>query len=341
MKQLHIWFESHKREFPWRQDPSPYKVWVSEVMLQQTRASVVVPYFIRWIKQFPDVKSLADAKLEDVIKVWEGLGYYSRARNLHEGAKEMRERFGGEIPSSQEDLKAIRGLGPYTIGAILSFGFHQRAPAVDGNVIRVLTRYFLIEENVSKAPTRRLLQEKAESLLDVQAPWITAEALIELGATLCLPKPLCGGCPLRANCLAFKANKAEALPIKNNPPETTDLFRMVAIIESEGYFLVKKETKGKIMADLYEFPYFQIKKETWGSFQLMRAVKDLLGLETRWIRQLPDVQHMFTRYRVRLYPVRLYAEKKVCLEGWEWISKDKLSEIPFSSGHRKILLRLQ
>ena len=254
MRDLHDWFGETQREFPWRVERTPYKVWVSEVMLQQTRASVAIPYFQRWLKLFPDVRSLANASPEQVIKAWEGLGYYSRARNLHAGAKQIMEQFGGKIPSNREALESIKGLGPYTVGAILSFGFHQRAPAVDGNVTRALSRYFLIEENVSKQKTKRLIEEKAAGILDEKEPWVTAEALIELGAMICLPKPQCAACPLRKNCRAFHEGRAESLPIKNREEKTTELWRAVILIIADGKVLLRKGKAGKVMADLYEFP---------------------------------------------------------------------------------------
>lgn len=337
---LHLWFEENKRSFPWREERTPYKVWVSEVMLQQTRASVVIAYFNRWMELFPTIQKLAEACSDSVMKAWEGLGYYSRARQLHEGAKDICFRFGGKIPSCREDLASIRGIGPYTMGAILSFGFSQRAPAVDGNVMRVLSRYFLIEENISRAPVRRLLEKKAEELLDVKEPWISAEALIELGATVCSRSPQCMECPLRSGCLGFSSKKAEALPVKNSPPETIYLFRRVVIIEFEGSFLVKKEEIGKVMAGLYEFPYFEMEENREGSLGLVREVKKNLGIKTEFVRHLGVVKHTFTRYKAKLYPAWVRAAEKKSLEGWQWISREKLPGLSFSSGHRKIMQKI-
>ena len=243
MKDLHDWFCLNRRAFPWRENPTPYRVWVSEVMLQQTRASVVVSYFERWMALFPDVGALAAAPLEKVIKAWEGLGYYSRARNLHKGAKQIVETWGGVLPSERGQLESIHGLGPYTVGAILSFGFRQRAAAVDGNVTRVLSRYLLIEENVCKQPAKQKISRSAEALLDEREPWVTVEALIELGAMVCTPKPRCDACPLQKGCRAFREKKAEALPIKNGEKETTQLHRTVVLIEAEGRFWSKREKR--------------------------------------------------------------------------------------------------
>jgi A/G-specific adenine glycosylase len=334
-KELHDWFLQNRRDFPWRESPTPYKVWISEVMLQQTRASVVIPYFLRWIDLFPTARALAEAPLEKVIKAWEGLGYYSRARNLHRGAQQIVERFGGEIPSQREELESIHGLGPYTVGAILSFGFKQRAPAVDGNVTRVLTRYFSIEENISKQSTKRKITAAAESLLDKNEPWVTAEALIELGATICSPKPRCHACPLQRNCLG--QDKAESLPIKNEEKETIQLKRTVVLIECSGKILVKKGEKGKVMADLYEFPYFEMGKEHWTQKMIVRAILQNFNLKVAIVQKFPSVAHTFTRFKAQLYPVRCQAANLQQIEGFEWVSQDILSELPFSAGHRRIL----
>ncbi|HSX25496.1 MAG TPA: A/G-specific adenine glycosylase [Chlamydiales bacterium] len=325
MKQLHNWFLKNQREFPWRVERTPYKVWISEIMLQQTRANVVIPYFERWMGLFPNVRALAAAPLERVIKAWEGLGYYSRARNLHAGAQQIVERFGGEIPSKREDLETIRGLGPYTIGAVLSFGFQERAPAVDGNVTRVVARYFLIEENVCKGATKKKIEEKAEALLDREEPWVTAEALIELGATICTPRPRCADCPIQEGCKAFHSNKAEVLPIKNAEKEITELHRTVLLVVFQDKILVRKGKRGQVMADLYEFPYFEGRK------------REKLGLKGEWMGEFPVVSHSFTRYKAYLYPHLLRASNFKEVVGYEWISIAELDQLPFSSGHRRIL----
>jgi A/G-specific adenine glycosylase len=335
MQLLEEWFLENRRELPWRLDPTPYKVWVSEVMLQQTRASVVIPYFEKWLFLFPDIQSLAAAPIEQVIKAWEGLGYYSRARNLHKGANQIMEQFGGKIPSSAKELSSIHGLGPYTVGAILSFGFRKKAAAVDGNVTRVLSRYFCIEENVSKQAVKRKLELHAESLLNDETPWITMEALIELGATLCTPKPKCSICPLFKTCQGKQ--KAEALPIKNQEKETIRLNRAVLLIETEGKILVKKGERGKVMADLYEFPYFEMGNEPWNQSKIIQMAASQFELDLSPLERLPSLHHTFTRYKAYLYPLRCKAAKAKQREGYEWVAKDILSTLPFSSGHRKLL----
>ncbi len=340
MKALHDWFFQNKRDFPWRQNPTPYRVWVSEVMLQQTRATVVVSYFERWMSLFPDIQALAAAPLSQVIKAWEGLGYYARARNLHQGAQQIVEQFGGEIPGDASLLKTIRGLGPYTIGAILSFGFRQRAVAIDGNVTRVLARLFAIEQRIDQQAVKQLLVQKTESLLDREMPWVTTEALIELGATLCTPKPVCAVCPLSGQCLALTQGKAELLPLKKEAPKTTVLRRAVGVIEAEGAILVKQEQQGKVMAGLYEFPYFEMGKERWGMRKVAEEVAQLFNLEVQVIQKLPEEVHTFTRYKAHLFPTYLRAAYRKAVPGYEWVSRHSLGSIPFSAGHKKILRRI-
>jgi len=174
---LKRWFLEVQRDFPWREDPSPYRVWVSEVMLQQTRAEVVVPYFERWMARFPTVEVLAEAPLDEVIKLWEGLGYYSRARNLHQGAQQIVRDYGGKLPNSADKLKKIKGIGPYTVGAILSFAFHQKVPAVDGNVLRVMSRYQRIEEDIAKQKTVKMIGQRVAEILPEKEPRIVIDLI--------------------------------------------------------------------------------------------------------------------------------------------------------------------
>lgn len=304
-------------------------------MLQQTRSSVVIPYFLRWLDLFPDVRALASAPFEKVVKAWEGLGYYSRARNLHLGAKMIVEKFEGAIPQRREDLESIPGMGPYTVGAILSFGFQKRAAAVDGNVTRVISRYFFIDENISKGSTKKKIVEKAEALLDEKNPWITAEALIELGATICIPKPRCMDCPVQGGCLAFAQGKAELLPIKNGQEKTVLLRRLVALLEADGKVLVRKVEKGQVMADLYEFPYFEMGSERWSRKKIIEKCGGRGKI--RSLQPLAPVVHTFTRYKATLFPYKISLESLHEMEGYTWVPVAELETLPFSSGHRKII----
>ena len=325
MEALKKWFLEQKRDLPWRRDPSPYRVWVSEVMLQQTQVAVVVPYFERWMQKFPTIETLANAPLEEVMKAWEGLGYYSRARNLHAGAKKVVRDFGGELPPEREKLNQIKGFGLYTIGAVLSFAFHQKAAAVDGNVIRVISRFLGLHIDVSK----KVPFEKATfSLLPEKEPWVVMEALIELGARVCQKKPKCTLCPLQNECLAFSRGIISLLPLKKKKEETIFLFREVAVILHAHQVLVRQEEVGKVMGGLYEFPYI----EKGGNWDLNLVVEEQ--------QLLPIVKHGFTKYRATLYPMLWKVKTPNPVSGFDWVSWDKVKTLPFSSGHRRILRHL-
>lgn len=324
---LKTWFAEHKRDLPWRGGTDPYAVWISEIMLQQTQVAVVKEYFIKWMKHFPTIQALASANLEEVIKMWEGLGYYSRARNLHEAARYLVQEHGGKLPSSKEELAKVKGLGPYTVGAIRSFAFKQKAPAVDGNVIRVLSRYFAIEKDVKQLDTIREIWLLAEEILPENEPWIIAEALIELGATVCKKDPQCFHCPLQKNCVALKKKIQLDLPIKSCKTTVTHLRREVFIIVHDEHLLLKKGAKGKVMADLYEFPYTEM-----GGFPF--------SLKATKVKSLPTVNHTFTRYKATLIPSLWNAVEQISIPEYDWVPLAKLPHLPFSSGHRRILRHL-
>lgn len=328
---LKTWFLAARRDLPWRKKPTPYAVWVSEIMLQQTQVAVVEGYFLRWMARFPTIQALAESSLEDVIKMWEGLGYYSRARNMHQAAQYLVAHHQGKLPSFKEDLAKVKGLGPYTVGAILSFAFRQKSAAVDGNAVRVLTRYFHIDEDVQKSGTMKKLWEIAEAILPEKEPWLVVEGLIELGATVCKRDPLCSQCPLIETCKAFRDGTSKQLPKKGKKVEITSLQRQVFVVTYQSELLVKKTSKGKIMEGLYEFPYFDMDASQAFPFSFPAEKVEIL----------PEVEHSFTRFRARLYPTLWRALEKTNVLECEWVSMGKVDRYPFSSGHRKILNQLQ
>lgn len=330
---LESWFLAQARSLPWRQARTPYRVWISEVMLQQTQASVVIPYFQRWMERFPTVHALASAPEEEVIKSWEGLGYYSRARYLHQNAKLLVEHYGGVFPEDPGLLAQLKGLGPYTQNALLCFAFGRRVAPVDGNVARVLSRFFGIEEVICEAKVKAQIQKLATGLLPDADPARAAEGLIELGATVCKKQPECLRCPLQSSCLAFRHQLQGVLPRKRPRQKTIRLCRQVAIIRHHDCYLVRKEEKGRVMADLYQFPYFDSEsKEIKGLFERE------LGLVLAWEGELAPCQQTFTRYRVELIG-QLFCTEERSKQG-EWIAKEKLKSLPFSSGHRRLLHQL-
>ena len=323
---LKKWFKIARRELPWRNVSDPYAIWISEIMLQQTQVSVVEDYYSRWMSRFPTISALASASLEEVIKMWEGLGYYSRARHLHEAAHLLMENYEGKLPSTKEELAKIKGLGPYTIGAILSFAFHQKAAAVDGNSIRVLTRYYGVEDDIQKSKTIKKIWEIAESILPEDEPWLVVEGLIELGATVCKKDPSCDECPLQETCFAYEQETQRQIPKKGKKIETTILKRQVFVIVHDNKLLVKKGRPRRVMADLYEFPYFE---KVTNIFPF--------SFEAKKIKNLAEVEHCFTRFKARLYPTLWKAVKQIEIPDHDWISLEHIEKYPFSSGHKKIL----
>lgn len=330
-RNLKEWFLEHKRDLPWREDITPYKVWISEIMLQQTQVSVVIPYFLRWMESFPNIESLAEAPLENVIKLWEGLGYYSRARNIHEGAQYIVKNFGGKIPSNEEDLLKIKGIGSYTVGAIRNFAFHERAHAIDGNVIRVICRLYGIEEDVGKSSTLKVIKANLENFLPYDEPWIISEALIELGAKICQKKPKCLDCPLKLQCHAFKKMLWDKIPFKSKKTVYTKLNRKVYIFFSKDQkILLKKGEKGKIMQDLYEFPYDEMD-------ETKESIIDSLKIPCHFLKSLDKESHSFTQYRVNLYPSIYHVSSSHKIDSFEWVDLEEIQKLSFSSGHRRIL----
>jgi len=329
---LKVWFQKEGRALPWRKDPTPYAVWVSEIMLQQTQVAVVVDYFLRWMARFPTIEVLAASAAQDVIKMWEGLGFYSRARNLHAAAQHIALHHNGVLPSTHAELSAIKGIGSYTAGAIRSFAFKQKAAAVDGNVLRVLARYFAIEEDIRLGSTRKKIWEIAEGILPEQEPWLVTEGLIELGATVCSRNPKCWSCPIRSGCAAFCKKRQEELPKIGKKVEITPLFRNVFVVLHQREVLLRKAEEGKVMAGLYEFPYADKKQK---GFPFLFDAKKL--------QTLPEVTHSFTRYRVKLYPTVWMAADRVQLPEGEyiWTPLSQIPSLPFSSGHKRILKHLE
>ena len=322
---LKNWFLLKKREFPWRNEPTPYQVWVSEVLLQQTQASVVISYFNRWMELFPTIEALALAPLSQVIKAVEGIGYYSRVRHMHEAAQNIVSTHGGNLPETKELLEQIKGLGPYTIGAILSFAFHQKAAAIDGNVMRVISRYFLIETPIERQATKKEIEHQVMLLLPDKEPWILMEALIELGACICKKHPQCMLCPVKETCSAYREKKTNLLPLKTKKTSVLFLQRFVGILEYNKELLLRKVPSGNVMADLYEFPYFDAP-----------FANHPLAKEATFVRTLPMVKQSFTRYRAELYPTIWKTEAPFSMKEYTWTALSEIKNLPFSSGHRRI-----
>ncbi|HEU4534162.1 MAG TPA: A/G-specific adenine glycosylase, partial [Polyangiaceae bacterium] len=250
------WFGRHARDLPWRRDRAAYRVWVSEVMLQQTRVATVIAYFERFLARFPDLAALAAAAEGDVLALWSGLGYYRRARGLHRGAREVVERFGGELPRTVDELRTIRGIGAYTAGAVASLAFGVRAPLVDGNVMRVFARVFALEGDVKAGATQRQVWTIAAAMIEhARAPGPFNEALMELGATVCVPRdPLCLVCPVRSLCRAFAEGRQNELPVVGAKKAVPEVHAAALVARQGGAVLLGRRRGDALFGGLWEPP---------------------------------------------------------------------------------------
>jgi A/G-specific adenine glycosylase len=255
--QIVQWYEANRRDLPWRRTGDPYAVWVSEMMLQQTQVSTVIPYWTRWMERFPTVTALAEAPLEDVLKQWQGLGYYARARNMHRAAKALTERYGGRFPESFAEVLALPGIGRYTAGAVCSIAFGQDVPLVDANVIRVLCRHFGIPGDPKSAAVQEQLWTLAQDLLPAGNASVFNQGLMELGALVCQSKPRCDACPVQASCAAFTTGNPERFPESAPRPVFTTQTDVSAIIRhpgGDGRVLIVRRPAGGLWGGLWEFP---------------------------------------------------------------------------------------
>jgi len=249
------WYEIHKRVLPWRDITDPYKIWISEVILQQTRVIQGLEYYKRFIERFPDVQALAGAEEQEVLKCWQGLGYYSRARNLHAAARSVETRFGGKFPEDYQSILSLKGIGEYTAAAIASFAFNLPCPVVDGNVFRFLSRFFAIEEPIDTSKGKKFFTKLASRIMDRRQAGLFNQAIMEFGALQCVPaSPDCDECPLAAHCLSKMQGRVSEFPVKLSKPKIKELHLYYFYIHSgEFIFLKKREGKG-IWQNLYEFP---------------------------------------------------------------------------------------
>ena len=250
------WFDAHGRELPWRVGRDAYKIWISEIMLQQTRIEAVKPYFARFIEALPTLESLAQVEEERLLKLWEGLGYYSRARNLKKCAMTVMEQYGGQLPADYEALKKLPGIGPYTAGAIGSLAYGLAVPAVDGNVLRVLSRILCSYEDIMQTGLRNKMEQLLLDHIPKEAPGQFNEAIMELGETICIPngRPLCESCPLRQDCLACEQGVQEELPVKAPKKARRIEDRTVVVLRYESRIALRKRPDSGLLAGLYELP---------------------------------------------------------------------------------------
>ena len=323
---LLAWYRSVRRDLPWRRSRDPYRVWISEVMLQQTTVVAVVPYYRRFLRAFPTAKALASARLEDVLAAWSGLGYYRRARHLHQAARLVVARHRGRFPRSLEEALALPGVGRYTAGAILSIAYSLPLPVVDGNVARVLSRLLLIRKPRSAAGQRRLWNAAAALVTAAPAaPGDLNQALMELGATVCAPKhPACGACPVAHRCVARAAGLEEEIPPPPRRRRPVEVRSAVAVVSRGGRFLLVRRRDPSLMQGLWELP-------AAGPGDSGDGLRLDLG------RPVATVRHAITyrRLLISIHPARLLSEPRKGT--YRWVARGDLHRVPTSSIVRKVL----
>jgi len=335
VEKLLRWYDQEKRDLPWRKSNDPYAIWVSEIMLQQTRVETVREYYHRWMERFPDIKSLAEADSDAVLKLWEGLGYYSRARNLHKAAQRIVAEMGGIFPSSYTQIINLPGVGPYTAGAIASIAFGQPMPAVDGNVLRVMSRIFALVE-IAQRDTQKAISDQVAFGFPSERAGDYSQALMELGALVCLPRnPLCNSCPLTSECLAFAQKKQDLWPIIKEKNPVKKVQRQVAVIKNGDHILMHQRPSKGLLADLWGFPGVEVgrKKDFAAKFA------DEYGLRLKIGKHLLDTRHVFTHlvWEMKVYEAMLENENDLALRtDFRWVNQEELEKLAIPTAFQKI-----
>jgi A/G-specific adenine glycosylase len=342
---LIAWFAAHARPLPWRQGYHPYQVWISEVMLQQTQMERGVLYYQRWLKRFPGFAEVAQAEEEEVLKLWEGLGYYSRARNLHALTKIVMTDHGGELPNTLNGLLALPGIGKYTARAILSIAYEQDYPVEDGNVERLFARLFAIDEPVKSTLAHERIWDLAEALLPRGEARAWNQALMEFGALVCVRStPRCALCPMTRECQSYQQGATTRRPVSGPATKTIPLTYWVAVIRDDaGRFLVRQRPAGQRWAKLWEFPSAPLSTGTDPAQAVVDTIAQDTGLAITIDTPLPLVSHSFTKYRATLHPFlcRLHGPLPRETHTSRWLPLADLDALAFSAGHRQVITTLQ
>ena len=331
-EELVRWYIRSQRSLPWREDRNPYRVWISEIMLQQTRVEAVVGYFHRFMDLFPTVETLAAADEQEVLKAWEGLGYYSRARNLHRAAREIMARYGGVFPDTLKEIRSLPGIGPYTAGAIASISYDLPVPAVDGNVLRVMARLDGIETDVLLPASKEDITRRVRAMyLPGKANPLT-QGLMELGALVCVPGiPRCQDCPLKGYCRAYQTDRQETLPVRSPRKQQTMSRLCAGLIRTGGGILVAQRPDTGMLANLWEFP---LVKRGRSKKQTMAAFHESYGIGIESMEKAGHVRHVFTH---RIWEVDVYrARGTLDTDRCRVVPLDKLDAYPMPNAFQKM-----
>jgi A/G-specific adenine glycosylase len=342
---LHRWYRDRARDLPWRRTRDPYAVWVSEIMLQQTQVASVVPYFERWMKAFPTVQALAIAGQTDVLRLWEGLGYYSRALNLHRAAQQVLAEHGGTVPSDPHRLGALPGIGRYTAAAVLSIAFDEDLAVLDGNVRRVLSRLVGLSKDVRRAPFPAALQALAAGLLPPGTAALHNQAMMELGARVCTPRvPRCGVCPLRRRCRACLQGDPESCPARVTRAALPHHRVAVGIVFRDGLCFIDRRPYGALLGGLWEFPGGKMNPGESPQQAVVRELDEEFALRVTVEQALPVVRHAYSHFRVTLYPqvCAFVGMRSRAGEGrvWQWVDPADLPDFPMPRASRKVIEEL-
>ncbi|MDZ7373816.1 MAG: A/G-specific adenine glycosylase [candidate division KSB1 bacterium] len=344
-KELVRWYRQHRRDLPWRAGRDPYRILVSEFMLQQTRVATVLPYFERFVARFPTVQDLASASLDEVLQVWAGLGYYRRARYLHEAARVIVQDYSGEIPGEPESLARLPGVGSYTAAAVASIAFGRATPVLDGNCVRVLCRLFRIRARPSSTRARRRLQNLARHLMGDEEPGDFNQALMELGATICLSRnPRCEACPLISWCQGHKSGRAEAFPARKERPAVPVEDQVAGVIWKEQELLIVQRDERSLLGGLWEFPGGPRRGNQSFEESLLREIQAAVGLEVVIRGPLLFLTARYSHLQVRLYVYHcLYTSGNASPRRYQrvaWVRPQDLPNYPMSATTRRIASHL-
>ena len=350
------WYYQNKRYLPWRTTIQPYQIWISEIMSQQTRIETVIGYYHRFMEKYPTMADLANADEESLLKVWEGLGYYSRARNLKVAAQQVMTEFGGEFPATMAEIQSLKGIGPYTAGAISSIAFTLPEPAIDGNLMRVGSRLFGIEADIAKASSRKVFDQAFREVLSTENPGDMNQAFMDLGASICVPNnPDCPNCPLKDFCYAYQTKAQMNYPVKTKKEPPKDVYYFVAIIENDQreLLLAQRPTQG-LLANMWHFPLEEVSKADYLQMKDQMAVQNhqenlfLVAEEQNLVifpdfpvvwqkRHLGEVKHVFSHLKWHLLLFYGRAKEEIVLADSQWLEPSAFSQVVFPTMQQKLV----
>jgi len=327
--ELAQWYKTNKRKLPWRSTSDSYVIWLSEVILQQTRVEQGLPYFYRFLEKYPDVTSFAAADEDEILKLWQGLGYYSRGRNMLKTAKMVQEIYNGKFPEKYEQLIKLKGIGQYTAAAIASFSANEPRAVVDGNVYRVLARYFGINEPVNTTKGQKLFQQVADELLDKVRPGLHNQAMMEFGAMLCKPKnPDCGMCPVRQGCYAYANNAVAALPVKLNNLKIRERYFNYFLIADGDSVLINKRNDKDIWANMYDLPMIEaVSLLNIEDLSLLPEFKEFFGEDVKIGEIYPIRKHVLTHRRLYVRLITLESKPLKLKADWSFIPVEHMKNL--------------